>query len=110
MAIIKGATSLPRVGEGSAGDKRGKSLTNTRRLRSVRVAGASDPLSTVLTLCQAVDRRCGFQKPLGHAVNGLPSLDYVTVRLKAEDLEGLGYAFTPGHGIRFHPDVLKSAR
>ena len=44
--------------------------------------------------------RLGFQKPLGNAVKALPSLDYVTVRLKAGDLEGLGYAFTPGHGAR----------
>ena len=63
--------------------------------------------------------RLGFQKPLGTAGKALPSLDYVTVRLKAGDLEGLGYAFdrgmirpldVPGHGIRFHPDVLKTAR
>jgi len=44
--------------------------------------------------------RLGFQKPLGNAVKALPSLDYVTVRLKAGDLEGPGYAFTPGHGTR----------
>lgn len=54
--------------------------------------------------------RLGFQKPLGTATKALPSLDFVTVRLKAGDLGGLGYAFAPGHGIRFHPDVLKAAQ
>ncbi len=42
--------------------------------------------------------RLGFERPLGNAVKSLPSLDYVILHLTAGDLEGLGYAFTPGHG------------
>jgi len=59
------------------------------------------PISDLTTAHLSVSTsRLGFQKPLGTAGKALPSLDYVTVRLKAGDLEGLGYAFTPGFGAQ----------
>jgi L-alanine-DL-glutamate epimerase-like enolase superfamily enzyme len=59
------------------------------------------PISGLRTsLVSVPTTRLGFERPLGNAVKSLPSLDYVILRLTAGDLEGLGYAFTPGHGAR----------
>jgi L-alanine-DL-glutamate epimerase-like enolase superfamily enzyme len=61
--------------------------------------GVALPITALRTrLVSVPTARLGFERPLGNAVKSLPSLDYVILDLVAGDLQGLGYAFTPGHG------------